>query len=66
MQLRDLMALIDEAEFLQDWETGLGQEHGPELKSEHYRNLPPNEFADFLERVSGLVKGVIKLKETSL
>lgn len=65
MQLSELMALINEAEYLQDYETNLGQDYG-ELNSEHYRNLPPNEFKEFLDRVDDLIKGVIKLKETSL
>jgi hypothetical protein len=65
MQLRDLMDLISEAEHLQDYNTNLGQDYG-ELNSEHYRNLPPNEFKEFLERVDGLIKGVLKLKDTSL
>jgi len=65
MQLRDLMDLIKEAEYLQDHETHLGQDY-EELNSEHYRNLPPNEFKEFLDRVDDLIKGVLKLKETNL
>jgi hypothetical protein len=65
MQLRDLMELIGSAEFLQDYNTNLGQDYG-ELNTEHYRNLPPNEFKEFLDRVDDLIKGVLKLKETNL
>ena len=65
MQLRDLMELISDAELLHNYETNLGEQYG-ELNSEHYRNLPPNEFKEFLERVDDLIKGVLKLKDTSL
>jgi hypothetical protein len=66
MQLRDLMDLISDAEYLQDFEdSNLGRDWG-ELNPERVRNLPPNEFKDFFQRVDTLIKGVVKLKETNL
>lgn len=65
MQLRDLMELIRTAENLTSYDSGLGEEYGS-LDVEHYRKLSPEDFEEFVKDVHTLVRGVIKLKETSL
>ena len=59
------MELIETAELLENWDTGLGREYG-DLDAEHYRKLSPENFESFMEDVNKMVLLVLKLKDSNL